>query len=999
MVEIMSNFQIKVLNLSSRARNVLAKMHITTTDELIGISMDELTKQRNVGAKTVDEIKMLIEQLKNHSILPQIKLNYSSGQLQEMSAHSIKELGLSIRSYHVLVNHNLLHIDQVAQLSEEDYSEFDGAGKKTIQDIKDSLNNWVRNHLVLSDFQEAYFNCGGENTENEVQQYVCPIPLTDAMLDEMSNHSVSELSLSVRPNRVLMENSIETIDQLAKLELDKLHTFKSLGNRSINEIQDAFNAWLNENALLQNALTADVAGDDDHIKVVNDCVKILEPIYNISSGKLYKLLVDEEKLELLDLTDEEESRTYNFKLVLSLDALHKQIESFWDKLLLDGVDLKEGVLEKILDLNVFEPTLLLQDGVQKRYILAVDNYYILNRKHFSDAYFEKYGEESKASQILKMRLNGMILQDIGDTFEVTRERARQISVKEVNKIYKPFEDAFLEPFQSFAIEKEDFIKAFPEIDGQGYEYLRIRYKRGKNELNPDTLASYTGIWKERLVSFYERKMKESERKSMTSIKIIMRILIDNSDTSMTMEELMEKYYLYLRENNYPEDSRKYNLNDRTLNNHLRNAKNIVYDRSNKVRFCSPEIELLKREIDFERYKGLVISAELIFRDYEDLMEEQDIRDGYELFYVLKNSDGIFDDTVDVYFRRVPSIVFDGAQEDEQAVRFLKEYSPYDMDDYYAAYEQRFGIRRDSARGNPVISNAIFPYFLAGKYVENVAYISDLDSEVFKKKLQEKTIWFIDDLEKVFKEICVHSSSDALNKIALHKVGYTLNIGYAYNSMYESATEYLEKEIFTKDILDLRKLDGRLTVLNLFSSALDKKRLNLEFIECGPKIYLSRQKLLEVYGLTTEEVVAIQSLITKIDDAYFNGNSIWEKVKDYPLIDKLQENRWLLTGILHQQPHVYSLRVKGNKILSKTDTLNLANVCVWLAEQYGRKTIYEMTQLFNSVYGCEIEAYKLAAKIKQDGKWNQVITDSMDNYLEELSSNIDDEEDLFAEQFF
>ena len=223
--------------------------------------------------------------------------------------------------------------------------------------------------------------------------------------------------------------------------------------------------------------------------------------------------------------------------------------------------------------------------------------------------------------------------------------------------------------------------------------------------------------------------------------------------------------------------------------------------------------------------------------------------------------------------------------------------------------------------------------------------------------------------------------------------------FIYSHSKTAQYEYLEKEIFTKDILDLRKLDGRLTVLNLFSSALDKKRLNLEFIECGPKIYLSRQKLLEVYGLTTEEVVAIQSLITKIDDAYFNGNSIWEKVKDYPLIDKLQENRWLLTGILHQQPHVYSLRVKGNKILSKTDTLNLANVCVWLAEQYGRKTIYEMTQLFNSVYGCEIEAYKLAAKIKQDGKWNQVITDSMDNYLEELSSNIDDEEDLFAELFF
>lgn len=659
----------------------------------------------------------------------------------------------------------------------------------------------------------------------------------------------------------------------------------------------------------------------------------------------------------------------------------------------------DDVESKLQELHVFNVELLLKNGLEKKYIHAIDNYYVLGHEHFYDAYFEKYGEVSNAAKIMKMRLDGLTLQEIGAFIGITKERVRQIIGKEVKKINLPFEDAFKEPFQYFAIAEEDFVSTFPEMDEQGYEYLHQRYKRGKKELNPESLALYEGFWKERLVLLYERMRKDIERRSLTAVQIVTRVLVGCSEQSVSMDELMVKYYAYLKETHYPEDSKKYQINDRTLNNYLRNAKNIVFDRENKIRYCEPEISALKTAIDFDRYRGLVISSDLIFREYTELMEEMDIRDGHELFYVLKNNPGVFDENMDVYFRRVPSIVFDHAREDEQAVRFLKEYRPHDMDEYFAAYEDRFGTRQASARGKSVISTAVFQHFLNGKYVENVTYIADPDIEPFRKRLLEKPLWFIDDLEKLFKEVCIHSSSDALNRVALQKVGYTLNVSYAYNAMFHSATGYLEKEIFSKDIVDLRKLDKRLVGLNLFTSYLDKKRFNLSFIECAPKVYFSRHKLLEVYGLSVEEVIEIQSLINKIDDTYFNGNSIYERVKDEPLIDKLQGNKWLLTGILHQQPHVYSLRLKGNKILSRTAELKLSSVCVWLAEQYGRKSIDEMTRLLKAVFDTDIPSYKVADKLKQDGRWDEVITDSIDDYLDQLASNLDDEEDLFTEQFF
>ena len=58
----------------------------------------------------------------------------------------------------------------------------------------------------------------------------------------------------------------------------------------------------------------------------------------------------------------------------------------------------------------------------------------------------------------------------------------------------------------------------------------------------------------------------------------------------------------------------------------------------------------------------------------------------------------------------------------------------------------------------------------------------------------------------------------------------------------------------------------------------------------------------------------------------------------------------------------------------------------------------MTELFNKVFDTDIPSYKLADKIKQDGKWDVVITDSMDEYLDQVASNLDDE-DFFVEEFF
>jgi hypothetical protein len=47
--------------------------------------------------------------------------------------------------------------------------------------------------------------------------------------------------------------------------------------------------------------------------------------------------------------------------------------------------------------------------------------------------------------------------------------------------------------------------------------------------------------------------------------------------------------------------------------------------------------------------------------------------------------------------------------------------------------------------------------------------------------------------------------------------------------------------------------------------------------------------------------------------YFNGNSLWERIKVNPCVQKLMDNKWLCTRILRQQEGVFFF-IYSNAIL-------------------------------------------------------------------------------------
>lgn len=615
------------------------------------------------------------------------------------------------------------------------------------------------------------------------------------------------------------------------------------------------------------------------------------------------------------------------------------------------------------------------------------------QKHESDFEPRKY-------ESFVRRLNGESLQEIGDVFDLSRERVRQILVKMAKKMPRLYEDYYRFPYEYFKFSKGEFCNAFPECGAIGYEYLSIRYKKGKELISDKSVEKYTGIFRERMVEYLKEEALRQDKRHVTRTEMVYRVLMSNSDHAMTMNEFEKEYNEYLNRRNYPKD--RLAINIRTVSNRLRISPHVVFDKDNRMRYCEADPKIVWDTIDFNQYRDMIISAELIYRDYVELMEELDIRDGYELFYVIKSSLDNWDNKdFDISCRRVPVMVLGDGDEAKQALHLLKEISPIDFFGYYEAYEERYGVR--SANGNPVITGALANYYLDGEYSVDVIAMDDEDAAELKQALSKKNFWFIDEVEKMFSEICTNSSQDALNKAAFKRIGYSLNIGYLYNDDYGTVVNYYDQEIFSKEILDLNEYDRRLLVLPSFESALYKKRMELEYMEVAPKVYMTLSELERIYGLSLDDVHELQEWICQCEDKYFNAHSVWKKLENTGLDKKLQSNEWLCTCIFRQQPNVFSQQVAGGIILCKDSSeLNLGSICQWIVDKYGKMTVQALTAQFNETFATRIPVSKIAEKLKTYGLWDILVTDSFDEYIDNLIIATDadiDVDDLLQEEFF
>ena len=687
-----------------------------------------------------------------------------------MAGTPIEQLHLSVRASNVLHRMGIHSVEELVETPIENIAQQRNIGVKTLDEIKSVLQNAG---LIMEQSAEEQ-SVEGEET----------IGFSDEQLVEMSRHSIDELKLSVRPYNALHRAGCLTIDKVALLAEADYVQMKGLGKKSVDEIKDSVSIWIQENIEFES--TTQPTLEDSDIKIVlQEITSVLEPIAHLYWKQLYDHICAADLSAEIMLLD----RDGVLRTVLRLPQLHNKIKSFWESISTHGVITPSDLTDCFLSLELtFDPTLLIDTSLESGILQHYRDVFLVSRDTFLATFDRICNPDDRAAQILQFRTEGESLQDIGDLFELTRERVRQIAAKLVRRFPLLFEDYFSEPYQYFHMLKPQFIRAFPEIAEEGYEFLSIRYPRGKVELTSSSIDDYTGLWKDRLTEFLREEEERDDKKTVSKTEMVMRVLIANSDNPLSMEDFETEYYSYIQRKGFPLDRLKINI--RTVGNHLRNAKGIVFNRDNKVRYCAADPQIVWSAVNFAQYKNMVISSELIFRDYPDVMDELDIRDGYELFYVIKASLSNWDSTrFPIRCRRVPVIIMGEASEEEQAIKLLTEISPVSYFDYYEAYEERYGLRKESAQGNPTIANAVGSYYIDGQYIIDAPSIDERDVQPFLSALNQRNLWFIEDIEELFYRVCVHSTRDAINASAFRRIGYTLHTAYAYKASFGTALNF------------------------------------------------------------------------------------------------------------------------------------------------------------------------------------------------------------------
>ncbi|MBP3476988.1 MAG: hypothetical protein J6K48_11850 [Lachnospiraceae bacterium] len=908
-----------------------------------------------------------------------------------MEVIPIEKLAMSTRANHVLHRMAIETVDELMATPITIIAEQRNVGAKTVAEIEDTLDKLNTGEICLAELET-------ENMDSSAE-----VSFSENQLLELSRHSIAELGLSVRAYNVLMRAECMTLDKVAILSEEDLADLKNSGKKTVVDIRQSIGNWLAENMISSMNVedNEEMAIDREVQEYYQRLASMISPLGQICWRKLYQYAESVGLMERIISGGVDQIFPDNIIAVLEIPNLQESLKTFFLKVAPDGIirteELEKNILLQNLEIN---KDILLEKLCDGTICLEKDGYILLKRRKIVELISDKCSNEQREYGILEKRLAGESLQSIADEFELTRERIRQIARKTVCKFPLLWEDYFKEPFERFRFSKQEFSYAFPLCGEEGYEYLLLRYSKGKEELTEETLKEYDGIFANRLKIYLKEAAIRRDKQTVSRTDMVYRVLISNSDRALSMDDFETAYYEYIDLKGYPRD--RLELNVRTVANHLRNAKNIVFNEQNCVRYCDVDYYQIWENIDFNRYKNLVISSDRIFQDYSELMEDLDIRDGYELFYVIKSSlENWINREFDISCRRVPVIIFGKGDEAVQAVHFLREISPVDYFDYYQAYEERYGLHKESAQGNPTISNALSQYYIDGKYVIDVPTIDERDASEFKQMLAKRKIWFIDDLEKIFKEICVHSSEDALNAAAFKRIGYSLNAGYAYDDKYGSVSNLFDTEIFNGNIVDMTQFDRRLTTLSAFGSALDKTKKSLEYIETAPKILMSLECVEQHYGITSEEIKTLQHwVLDSCEEKYFNAHSLWNIIKENSIVQKLQNNEWMCTCVFRQQEEVYSLSVAGGIILAKDSTvLNLSKICEWIVEKEGKMSIQNLTGAFNDTFNTNIPYHKIAEKLKASGSWDVCVTDSFDDYLDTLMIGVEEETDLFQEEFF
>ena len=335
---------------------------------------------------------------------------------------------------------------------------------------------------------------------------------------------------------------------------------------------------------------------------------------------------------------------------------------------------------------------------------------------------------------------------------------------------------------------------------------------------------------------------------------------------------------------------------------------------------------------------------------------------------------------------MPTIEIGTADPNNQVLDLLLQYAPITADDLANYYEEEYGVKAMTVRGNYLRS--LDHYCYQGVYSVDFAALPDIQFNRMQAVL-DRDFYTIQTVKRLYKREFPHSDESLINPYTLKTLGFRVYSGYIVKNTHLSAAAYFRSLLTTDDIVDARNISKSIQSVVAYSSELYSLRAEYRIVEFSPLQYINIRRLNEV-GITTDDFESYCKTVAHNYERgeYFTITSLRRDGFTHKM-DDLGFNEWFYSSVLlEDRKHFSYQRIGGTRLFLRGKSgANLGDMLVWLLEKHQKIDFYDLIDLLEDRYGIVLPKEKLLTIIDNTELYYDTIMETVyidyNTYFEEI----------------
>lgn len=844
----------------------------------------------------------------------------------------LSDIALSTRLYNCLRRNGLTTLLDLMLKSIDEIAEFRNMGKKSLEEANGlrafvqhadrvtilSLLNRMEESMLLEPSQVFFRN----EKRSIFQQLIGDtegkeIAFKDNSGNLVPNINIDECMFSTRTYKVLQSANIKTLREIGESRAEDIVQLRNLGSNSLEEIvsflkerielldRDVSEKYMSISKMVVDALGEYISEEEKEIVQVKLAFELAEREFNEA---------------YLKTQDGIANMLINSKQIIGILANH--INEYINSC---GEVNRYELYERFKDINIYDQLMnsIIERLTSSCLIREHNGYFIPYRQYLSE-WLEALGEHQGLA--IKLRCQGQTLEEVGNVLHVTRERARQIVSKTLERKPELMEDKYAPFFEKYGFTDEEF-QCLLDIDTFTINYLKILYKRG-NSTEQDVLYddTFPSKYKRNFLKAFKEKIFILEgicfplRRDVL-IRELLRVYYSERDC--TVEEFERFYTDYLLKHDLTDIKLTF-PNSRAFAARVQDYDFTLSKYGRRIRYYdtkSIDINQFIKDIGLLEYYNMEISTLKIIRDKQEIIEKYGIFDEYELHNLLKKKES---DIVDfeLEINRMPFITIGNADRYTQIKELLFQLAPISSIDLASEYEARYGVKAETVIAN--FFTEIDVYLNGSVFDLEQPDMSQMDKRLMKEALvKEFYLW--DELKECYMNCTGKDNLEVINAMTIKRLGYKVYSHYVVKDTYPSAESFY-KQLFTKNgYIEIDKIEAGIRQQQLFYAVISELRDSLDIIEVDKNIYITFEWFSNYYVNISKETFKDigENLLSYRKENYFTLISL--KNNGAELDDKILNNPYIVLSSIRLNKQVRVLRAMDNIIYSIDSDISLAGL--------------------------------------------------------------------------